>query len=135
MRLVFLGAAGSGKGLRPACSTSGLGWRYIGTGDILRDAVRRKTPLGQQVVAYLHSGQAGARRLVNDLIAELFRRPDRADEIRHGRISAGHCPGSAFEAVLKDAGLDLRQCASCSTCRRTSWLRRPWRAAIDGMPN
>ena len=76
MRLVFLGPPGSGKGTQARLLNDRLGLAVIGTGDILRDAVRRGTPLGKQVQAYLFSGRLAPDDLVNEVVAELFRRPD-----------------------------------------------------------
>lgn len=79
MRIILLGAPGSGKGtvaegLRAAC-----GFPKISTGDLLREAVREKTPLG--LVAASQMGQGG---LVDDatvlaLLRERLARPDCRD--------------------------------------------------------
>ena len=46
MRLVLLGAPGSGKGTQAAMLKTSLGVPHISTGDLLRAAVKAGTPLG-----------------------------------------------------------------------------------------
>jgi adenylate kinase len=63
MRLVLLGAPGSGKGTQAAMLKAELGVAHISTGDLLRAAVKAGTPLGQKARAVMESG-----RLVSDEI-------------------------------------------------------------------
>jgi adenylate kinase len=57
MRLVFLGPPGSGKGTQATMVGEKLGVPQISTGDILREAVARKTDLGEKAKAYMDSGR------------------------------------------------------------------------------
>src|SRR5262245_14601665 len=77
MRLVFVGPPGSGKGTQARLLRERRGYTVIGTGAIFRDAVKRRTPLGVQVESYLVNGRLVPDELVNELVAELFRRDDR----------------------------------------------------------
>lgn len=56
MRLVFLGPPGSGKGTQARMVEEKLGLPQISTGDILREAVARKTDLGEKVKSYMGAG-------------------------------------------------------------------------------
>ena len=49
MRLILLGSPGSGKGTQAKLLSERLGLRDVGTGDILREAMRQGTPEGKQV--------------------------------------------------------------------------------------
>jgi adenylate kinase len=108
MRLMFLGPPGSGKGTQARLLNKRLGLAVIGTGDILRDAVRLQTPLGKQVVAYLHSGRLAPDDLVNEIVADLFRRPDHPTRFVIDGYPRTLPQAVYFETVLRDAGLDLR---------------------------
>ncbi len=108
MRLVFLGPPGSGKGTQARLLNKRLGLAVIGTGDILRDAVRQKTPLGQQVQVYLHSGRLVPDGLVNDIVTELFRRADHPTHFVIDGYPRTLPQAVSFEAVLRQAGLDIR---------------------------
>jgi adenylate kinase len=108
MRLVFLGPPGSGKGTQARLLNQRLGLAVIGTGDILRDAVRSQTPLGEQVKAYLHSGRLAPDELVNEIVADLFRRPDHPTRFVIDGYPRTLPQAVSFEAVLRQVGLDLR---------------------------
>ncbi|HEY1378972.1 MAG TPA: adenylate kinase [Gemmataceae bacterium] len=107
MRLVFLGPPGSGKGTQARLLHERLGVAVIGTGDILRDAVRRKTPLGQQVEAFLVSGRLVPDDLVNAIVADLFRGDGHPTRFVMDGYPRTLPQAVSFESVLHDAGQDL----------------------------
>jgi adenylate kinase len=72
MRLVLVGPPGSGKGTQAERLVSKHGLRYIGTGNILRDAIKRQTPQGRRAEPFLKQGHLAPDDLVNDLVRELF---------------------------------------------------------------
>ncbi len=57
MRLVFLGPPGSGKGTQARMVGEKLGLPQISTGDILREAIARKTDLGEKAKPYMDVGE------------------------------------------------------------------------------
>lgn len=80
MRLVLIGPPGSGKGTHARLLVERLGLRYIGTGDILREAIRQGTSLGRQIEPVIRDGNLAPDTLVNELVGELFQsdvRPER----------------------------------------------------------
>ena len=76
MRLVFLGAPGVGKGTQAELIASRFHQPKISTGDILREAVRKKTALGLQAKASLDQGKlvpdAVVVGIVKEKLAELM---------------------------------------------------------------
>jgi adenylate kinase len=72
MRLVLVGPPGSGKGTQARLLTERHGLASYGTGDILRDAIRRGTPQGRQAEPLIKKGQLAPDSLVNDLVRDLF---------------------------------------------------------------
>lgn len=79
MRLIILGPPGSGKGTQAKLLCERFGMTHISTGDILREAIRNHTPLGRQAQKFMDGGQLVPDNLVNDIVAERFRRPDRPE--------------------------------------------------------
>ena len=57
MRLILLGAPGSGKGTQAKLLTSKYGVLQVSTGDILRDHIARKTDLGKMAEAIMNRGE------------------------------------------------------------------------------
>jgi adenylate kinase len=57
MRLVLLGPPGVGKGTQGRRLATERGWALVSTGDMLRDAVAKQTPLGVQAKKLMDAGQ------------------------------------------------------------------------------
>ena len=76
MRIVLLGAPGSGKGTQSQRLARKHGAPQISSGDLLRDAVARRTPLGLQAKAAMDAGALVSDELVLALIRERLSRPD-----------------------------------------------------------
>jgi adenylate kinase len=79
MRLILLGPPGCGKGTQAALLSRRNNLEHIGTGDLLRAEDRRKTPLGIRAHPYLVAGKLAPDDLVNDIVAERFKREDRPE--------------------------------------------------------
>ncbi len=76
MNLVFLGAAGSGKGTQAKKLEQEFGVVQISTGDLLRDAVRAGSELGKQADPLMKQGRLVPDDLVIALIEERFGKGD-----------------------------------------------------------
>lgn len=57
MRLIFFGSPGVGKGTQAKILTSKINIPHISTGDILRQAVKDKTPLGLKAKEIMNRGE------------------------------------------------------------------------------
>jgi len=75
-RLIFLGAPGAGKGTQAETLAVMCGIPHISTGDILRSAVAKQTPLGIQAKGYMDRGDLVPDQLVVDLIRERLHESD-----------------------------------------------------------
>ena len=78
MRIVLLGAPGSGKGTQAQRLIARLGLPQISTGDQLRSAVARGTGYGVRAKAAMDSGQLVADEIVLGIIRERLADPDAA---------------------------------------------------------
>ncbi len=76
MRIVLLGAPGSGKGTQGKKLAGKYGIPQISTGDLLRAAVAANTPLGQRAKAAMEAGQLVSDEIVMGLIRERLGEPD-----------------------------------------------------------
>jgi len=70
MRIVLLGAPGSGKGTQAQRLVARFGIPQISTGDLLRSAVARGTELGRRAKAAMDMGQLVADEIVIGIIRE-----------------------------------------------------------------
>lgn len=76
MRLILLGAPGVGKGTQGALLAERFGIERVSTGDLLRDAVRRGTPLGRNAKQYMDAGELVPDPLILDLVREVLSTAD-----------------------------------------------------------
>ena len=107
MRLILLGPPGCGKGTQAKLLSQRNKLEHIGTGDLLRAAMQQQTPLGLRAKPFVDAGQLVPDDLVNDLIAERFRRPDRPERFVLDGYPRTLAQAAAFDAVLREQFLDL----------------------------
>jgi adenylate kinase len=98
MRIVLLGAPGSGKGTQAQRLRDERGIPQVSSGDLLRDAVARGTDLGRRAKAAMDAGELVSDEIVLGLIRERVSRPDAAN----GFILDGY-PRNVAQAGALDA--------------------------------
>jgi len=101
MRIVLLGAPGSGKGTQGHRLAAQYKIPEISTGDLLREAVAAGTPLGRAAKAVMDAGQLVSDEIVLGVIRERLGRPD----ARKGFILDGF-PRNETQAEQLDELLD-----------------------------
>lgn len=106
MRLILSGPPGSGKGTQAQLLSKRLSLEHVGTGDILRQAIRLGTPAGQRAKPFVQSGGLVPDALVNDLVADRFRR-DRPERFAMDGYPRTLAQAKVFDQVLADQHLDL----------------------------
>jgi adenylate kinase len=70
MRLIFLGAPGSGKGTQAKRLAQKFNLDHISTGDILRKAIKDQTQLGLEARAYIDAGELVPDNIILGMIRE-----------------------------------------------------------------
>jgi adenylate kinase len=107
MRIVLLGAPGSGKGTQAALLKTELGIAHISTGDLLRAAVKAGTPLGLRAKAVMDAGQLVSDEIVLAMLEERLAAPD----TKAGFILDGYprnlAQADALDQLLKRIGQPL----------------------------
>jgi len=105
--VVVLGKQGAGKGTQCKRLAQHLGIPHVSTGDILRAAVRDRTPTGLEVASVLEAGQLVSDDLVNRLVTERFAEPD----AQAGALLDGYprteAQAQALDAILGDDGVKV----------------------------
>jgi len=79
MKLVIFGPPSAGKGTQAQKLAKRYGIPQVATGDLLREHVAKKTPIGLKVKEYLDSGRLGPDDLIVQMIAERVSKPDCRD--------------------------------------------------------
>lgn len=100
MNIVLLGAPGAGKGTQAAKLVEEYDIAHISTGDILRAAVKAKTPLGLEAKSYMDAGELVPDSVVIGLVKERLGEKD----TERGFILDGF-PRTTTQAVALDGEL------------------------------
>ena len=79
MRLIFLGPPGVGKGTQAQRLSAEFRIPKVSTGDILREAVQKKTPLGLEAQSFMDSGKLVPDDVVIGIIRERLKESDCKD--------------------------------------------------------
>ena len=98
MNLILLGAPGAGKGTQGELLSEKLGIPTISTGNILREAMKNGTPLGQQVKQYMDNGSLVPDDVIMNILVQRIERPD----CKNGFILDG-VPRTLSQAQALDA--------------------------------
>ena len=104
MRIVLLGAPGSGKGTQARRLQADLGWPQVSTGDLLRDAVRAGTEMGLRAKAAMDAGYLVADDVVLGIIKERLGSADAAQGYVLDGFPRNRPQAEALEGVLAELG-------------------------------
>lgn len=102
MRIVLLGAPGSGKGTQAQRLQAKYGVPQVSSGDLLRDAVARVTELGLKAKAAMDAGQLVSDAIVLGLIRERLSRPDAAQGFILDGFPRNALQAEALSALLAE---------------------------------
>src|ERR1044071_2044616 len=104
MRIVMLGAPGSGKGTQAQRLQQDHQLPQVSTGDLLRRAVADKTPIGLKAKATMDAGELVSDEIVLGMIKERLAKPD----AKRGFILDGFprnlAQADSLDAVLTQLG-------------------------------
>jgi adenylate kinase len=102
MRIVLLGAPGSGKGTQAQRLQAKYGVPQVSSGDLLRDAVARGTELGRKAKSVMDSGQLVSDDIVLGLIRDRLRKPDAAGGFILDGFPRNIDQANSLNALLKE---------------------------------
>jgi len=79
MKLILLGAPGAGKGTQAETLSKELGIPTISTGNMLREAIQNKTPIGLEAKRFMDNGQLVPDDVIIGIVEERVARDDCAN--------------------------------------------------------
>lgn len=107
MRIVLLGAPGSGKGTQAALLTKHLDVPHISTGVLLRAAVETGSELGRKARAVMDCGELVSDDIMLGLIEERLQAPDAEGGFILDGYPRNLSQASALDALLRRIGKPL----------------------------
>lgn len=99
MILVLLGSPGAGKGTQAAMLKEKYNLKHISTGNLLREEIAKKTPLGLRLKVVLDNGGLAPDEVAVQLVQKVF------EDEEHGIILDGF-PRTIRQAIELDKMLD-----------------------------
>jgi len=79
MRIILIGPPGAGKGTQCQRLIELLKVPHLSTGEMLRDAVRRRTPAGIEATEYMETGQLVPDPIILGMVSRRLAEPDCRD--------------------------------------------------------
>ena len=107
MRVVFLGAPGVGKGTQADRIAAEYQVAKISTGDLLREAVRKRTSLGLEAKSYMDQGNLVPDAVVIGLVSEKLSDPSCANGFVLDGFPRTVPQAEALRTVLVSKGVAL----------------------------
>ena len=132
MRIVLLGAPGSGKGTQAARMVETLGLPHISTGVLLRAAVAANTPLGRAAQAVMERGELVSDDIMLGLIEERLANSDVAEGFILDGYPRNLSQAEALDALLKRLDQPVEQALQIDVDEEEVIQRIAGRAAAEG---
>lgn len=132
MRLVLLGAPGSGKGTQATRLREHLQVPHISTGDLLRAAVKAETPLGLQAKAVMEAGNLVSDEIVLGMLEERLTRGDTGNGFILDGYPRNLAQAGALDALLARLGQPVEKAVQLEVGTELLVERLAGRAKAEG---
>ena len=132
MRLVLLGAPGSGKGTQATRLKEALDVPHISTGDLLRAAVKAGTPLGMQAKAVMDRGDLVSDDIVLGMLEERLRQGDTGKGFILDGYPRNLAQANALDALLTRLGQPVDAAVQLDVGTELLVQRLAGRASAEG---
>jgi len=105
--ILLMGPPGAGKGTQGALLAQALGLPKFATGDLLRDAVKRGTPLGLQAKAVMEAGHLVSDDIILGVVREELAKPEARKGVIFDGVVRTIPQAEGMERILKEKGRKL----------------------------
>ncbi len=99
-----MGPPGAGKGTQGALLAEALGLPKFATGDLLRDAVKRGTPLGLEARAVMEAGHLVGDGIILGVVREELGKPEAAKGVIFDGVVRTIPQAEGMERLLREKG-------------------------------
>ena len=123
MRIVMLGAPGSGKGTQTKMLEAEFGAPQLSTGDLLRAAVAAGSDVGKRAKAAMDAGELVSDEIVLALIREKITGPQALDDFVLDGFPRNLAQAQELDALLAEVGKPLEKVALIDVDPGVLWQR------------
>jgi len=132
MRIVIMGAPGSGKGTQAALIVKELGLDHISTGDLLRAAVASGSALGQEAKEVMDRGELVSDDIVLGLLEERLASGDNGAGFILDGFPRNIAQAEALDTLLERIGQPVDEALQIDVDEDAVVERIAKRAALEG---
>jgi len=104
MDILLMGPPGAGKGTQGALLAESRGLPKFATGDLLRDAVKRGTPLGQKAKAVMEAGRLVSDDIIMGIVREQLSKPEASNGVIFDGVVRTIPQAEGVERLLAERG-------------------------------
>ncbi|HEX2250617.1 MAG TPA: adenylate kinase [Gemmatimonadales bacterium] len=104
MDILLMGPPGAGKGTQGAILSEARGLPKFATGDLLRDAVRRGTPLGLRAKSVMEAGHLVSDDIILGIVREELAKPEAARGVIFDGVVRTIAQAEGVERLLAERG-------------------------------
>ncbi|HRP08268.1 MAG TPA: adenylate kinase [Gemmatimonadales bacterium] len=132
MDILLLGPPGAGKGTQGAILAHRLGIPKFATGDLLRDAVARGTPLGLQARAVMEAGHLVGDDIILGVIRDELAKPESAAGVVLDGVVRTIAQAEGIAAILAESDRRIDQVIFFDVTDEEILARLEKRRAVEG---
>src|SRR5918993_4975908 len=104
MDILLMGPPGAGKGTQGAILAERLGLPRFATGDLLRDAVKRGTPLGLRAQSVMEAGHLVSDDIILGVVREELAKPEASKGVIFDGVVRTIPQAEGVERILAEQG-------------------------------
>jgi adenylate kinase len=108
MDILLMGPPGAGKGTQGAILSEARGLPKFATGDLLRDAVKRGTPLGMRAKAVMEAGHLVSDDIIMGIVREELGKPEAAKGVIFDGVVRTIPQAEGVERLLAERGRRMK---------------------------
>ncbi len=131
-RIVLLGPPGAGKGTQAASLAESLGIPHVSTGDMLRAAVKAKTPVGLEAKAIMDAGELVGDAIVIGIAKERLSQDDAKAGFLLDGFPRTWAQAETLEGLLRELESPLEICLALTVDTEAVVARLLHRAEVEG---
>jgi len=107
INLLIMGKPGAGKGTQAKRLLDYYRLKHISTGNIYRDEIKKRSPIGIEAEKYLSEGNLVPDKMTNDIVKDVLCRRDYPNGFMLDGYPRTDAQADALDQMLEDLGINL----------------------------